>query len=186
MKQTFLAVLAISTLALCASAQAAAAKPQTKAAYQAVDVYPTTTCVVSGKTLDPKATTTVQAGGLTFKVCSAECAKKVTAAPEEFGKKLEAATIAAQAPFYALTTCPISNEKLEDGKAKNAVLDGTLVQFCCARCVAKAADKKAEVLAKSAMRPTRRRSRPTRSTSAPSAATRSRRATRSTSSPARG
>jgi hypothetical protein len=48
----------------------------------------------------------------------------------------DTAVIAAQLPFYPLTTCVISDEELGDDTV-NTVVDGNLYRTCCKRCAAK-------------------------------------------------
>lgn len=48
----------------------------------------------------------------------------------------DAAVIAAQLPFYPLSTCVISDEELGDDTV-NTVVDGNLYRTCCKRCAAK-------------------------------------------------
>lgn len=146
------ALVSLATLAP-AFAQHGEAKPAAPAAvtapaYKVIAAYPLTTCIVSDHELDAKKTVTHVIGGRTYHLCSDECAKKLAASPEQFAQKLDAAVIAAQTPFYALTTCPISGEKLEAGKGKTKVLDGVMVQYCCSKCAAKGDAKQAEVLGK--------------------------------------
>ncbi|MCA8981291.1 MAG: hypothetical protein H6831_02640 [Planctomycetes bacterium] len=57
---------------------------------------------------------------------------------EEAKKAADDAVIAAQLPFYPLTTCPISGEELGDD-AVNTVVDGNLYRTCCKKCAAKIA-----------------------------------------------
>jgi hypothetical protein len=40
-----------------------------------------------------------------------------------------------QKPDYPLTTSPVSGKPIEDGKAVDLVLEGTLVRLCCKQCV---------------------------------------------------
>jgi YHS domain-containing protein len=58
-------------------------------------------------------------------------AAQVTADPAA-----DAKVVAQQLPSYPLTTCPISHDALEAGKAVNLVHEGRLVRFCCKDCVA--------------------------------------------------
>lgn len=147
MKTILLTAFLSLAIAHPTTAQAAEAKPAAPT-YKVVEVYPLATCVVSGHALDPKKVVTSAAQGRTFQTCSEECGKKIAAAPEEFVQKLDAAIVAAQTPFYPLTTCPISNEKIEAGKGKTKVVDGLMVQYCCTKCATKGDAKKAEVTQK--------------------------------------
>jgi hypothetical protein len=62
----------------------------------------------------------------------------------------DAATIAAQKPLYALTTCPVSGETLGGGgmKPKDILHDGQLVELCCGNCKADFEKKPAEYMKK--------------------------------------
>ena len=117
---------------------AEAKKPaQDKPAYAVKAVYPLDTCVVSGEKLDADAVT-VEAGGRTFKLCCDKCSSKLQKDTATYTKKLDDAIIAQQLPRYPLTTCPVSGEKLGGmGEPAQVVVDGTLVQMCCAKCTKK-------------------------------------------------
>jgi hypothetical protein len=123
----------------------------TKSAYQTkAAFYPLNTCVVSGEELEgDEEPVTFEAGGRTFRTCCKKCMGKVQKAPEDFVKKLDAAVIAQQLPTYALATCPVSGEKLGGmGEPTQVVLDGTLVQLCCPKCVKKATAESAAMAQK--------------------------------------
>src|SRR5262245_15165148 len=117
---------------------AEAKKPaQEKPAYATKAVYPLGTCVVSGEALDADAVT-VEVGGRSFKLCCDKCKTKLEKDTATYTKKLDEAIIAQQLPRYPLTTCPVSGEKLGGmGEPAQVVVDGTLVQMCCAKCTKK-------------------------------------------------
>jgi YHS domain-containing protein len=137
---------------LCAQHQEPApkadSKPPKAAFVQKSEVYPLDTCVVSGEKLDDEAVT-FTAGGQTFRTCCTKCQAKVEKDPAAFAKKVEAAAIASQTARYALTTCPVSGEKLGAmGEPVPLMLDGTLVKLSCPHCTDKAKAKAAEIVAK--------------------------------------
>lgn len=121
--------------------------------------YPLTTCVVSGKPLGEGASTFL-IGQTLLRTCCAGCKETAIANPSPFLGKLATANsasfgnvelgcdawteeqrdefLAEQAADYPLTTCPISGKPLEDGKAVDLLLEGTLVRVCCDQCVDKA------------------------------------------------
>jgi hypothetical protein len=111
---------------------------QKPAFVQKAALYPLTTCVVSNEPLDDDAVT-FEVDGTTFRTCCKKCVAKVRANPASFRAKVEAAAIAAQLPMYPLDVCPVSGAKLgSKGEPIQLLLDGTLVQLCCKRCVDKA------------------------------------------------
>lgn len=121
--------------------------------------YPLTTCVVSGKALG-EGSSTFLIGQTLLRTCCAGCKETAIADPTPFLVKLatansasfgnvdlgcdawtdeqRAAFLAEQKADYPLTTCPISGKPLEDGKAVDLLLEGTLVRVCCDQCVDKA------------------------------------------------
>ena len=129
--------------------------------------YPTTTCLVSGRTLGENATTTMHEGTL-VKLCCNGCKETFTENPAPYLRRLAtakcasfgnialgsdtwtaeqtAAFVAEQAATYPLTTCPISGKPLEDGKATDLVLEDTLVRVCCENCVEKAKARTTEIV----------------------------------------
>ncbi len=131
--------------------------------------YPTTTCLVSGRTLGEHATTTMHEGTL-VKLCCNGCKETFTENPAPYLRRLAtakcasfgnialgsdtwtaeqtAAFVAEQAATYPLTTCPISGKLLEDGKAVNLVLEDTLVRVCCKECVDEAKSRATEIVTK--------------------------------------
>lgn len=109
-----------------------------KAPFQRVAVYPMTTCVVSGETLDADAVK-FEAGGRTFMTCCPKCQAKVEKDPASFAKKLDEAIVQQQSANYPLENCVVSGKKLGSmGEPQKLVLDGTLVELCCSGCVKKA------------------------------------------------
>ena len=118
--------------------------------------YPMTTCVVSGRELGTNSVTGMHEDTL-VRFCCNGCketftndpvpylARLATAKAASFGnvelgaetwtEEQTAAFIAEQKPDYPLTTCPVSGKPIEDGKATDLVLEGTLVRLCCNQCV---------------------------------------------------
>jgi hypothetical protein len=143
-------------LAGLASAQnptpAGEAKQPAPAAAQAVygtkALYPLNTCVVTDEELEGEGTT-VEAGGRTFKLCCKKCTAKLEKDVATYAKKVDAAIVAAQLPKYPLNTCPVSGEKLGGmGEPVRIVVDGTLVQLCCAKCTKQATSESAAMAMK--------------------------------------
>ncbi|HEX6813380.1 MAG TPA: hypothetical protein VF384_17300 [Planctomycetota bacterium] len=117
-------------------------------AYGAKAVYPLDVCVVSGETIDASAVT-VEAGGRSFKLCCDKCSAKLEKDVATYTKKLDEAIVAQQLPRYPLNTCPVSGEKLGGmGETTQLVVDGTLVQLCCAKCSKKATAEGAAIAQK--------------------------------------
>ncbi|UCF79981.1 MAG: hypothetical protein JSV08_05505 [Acidobacteriota bacterium] len=135
------AVLALGVAALglaltvsCASAQeeakAADEKPQAKD-------YPLDTCVVSGKKLGSMGEPVdYDHDGRLVRFCCKGCIKRFQAEPEEYLKKLDAASFAKQKEDYPLDTCVVSGMKLGSmGEPVDYVHDDRLVRFCCSGCI---------------------------------------------------
>lgn len=110
------------------------------------ELYPLTTCVVSGEPLGEDAVTFL-AAGRTFKTCCDKCRAKVEKSPVEFAKKLDAAAKAEQAARYPLTKCVISGKELGSmGAPVQLLFDGTLVQLCCSGCTRSAQARSAALV----------------------------------------
>jgi hypothetical protein len=118
--------------------------------------YPMTTCVVSGRALGANSVTAMHEDTLVRFCCNGckdtfandptpHLARLATAKAASFGNidlgteswtdEQTAAFVAEQKPDYPLTTCPVSGKPIEDGKAVDLVLEGTLVRLCCKQCV---------------------------------------------------
>ena len=111
-------------------------------------LYPTDTCVVSGKPLDAKAVSMV-VGNRLMKFCCADCPKKAAADPATYIAKLDEAAIAKQSEKYPLKTCAVSGDKLgEHGDVIKLVVGGRLIELCCADCKKEIAKDPAKVLSK--------------------------------------
>jgi len=138
MKTILLTVAGLAAaFSLQAQDDAPTSKPTIEKKWTTIAAYPLDVCVVSGKAMKAPKAKTFEAGGRTFKTCCERCQAKVEKDPAKFAEKLDDAIAAAQLASYPMTTCPLSHKPLGD-KAKNIVLDGTLVRVCCGKCAAKA------------------------------------------------
>ncbi|MFT3785163.1 MAG: hypothetical protein QM770_03235 [Tepidisphaeraceae bacterium] len=86
-------------------------------------------------------------GNRLIKFCCDGCPDDVKKDLKAAFDKQDAAIIAKQKPTYALTTCPVSGEKLDD-KAIDVVLGSKLIRLCCKDCVEELHKHPAKVLAK--------------------------------------
>jgi hypothetical protein len=114
-----------------------AAEAEAKAEERTSEPYPLTTCAISGEDLlvtgEP---VTVLHEGRELKFCCADCAGQLKTDPEAAIKKIDAAIVKQQMPFYPLKTCVVGGEELGSmGKPVDLVLDNRLVRLCCANCV---------------------------------------------------
>jgi YHS domain-containing protein len=89
--------------------------------------YPLTICVISGEKLDEKATEFVVKGQL-FRTCCTKCQAQIEKDPTAALKKISDAVIAAQKAAYPLTTCVVTDAKLDD-KAIDYVYASRLVRL---------------------------------------------------------
>lgn len=145
---TFRTLNCLLVVAGALAAQDAAPAAASKATYIQKQIYPLSTCVVSGEKLGVDAVT-FEAGGRTFKTCCDKCKPKVEKDPASFAKKLDEAIVVAQKKSYPLETCVISGKKLGSmGDPVQLVLDGTLVQLCCDGCTKKATARAGEMAQK--------------------------------------
>lgn len=115
---------------------------------QKPELYPMTTCVVSGEDLGADAQTfTIE--GRTFKTCCKKCKTKVEQDPKAYAKKLDEVAIRNQAAHYPLDTCVITGKKLGSmGDPVQLLFDGTLVQLCCSGCTKRATANAAAMVQK--------------------------------------
>ena len=96
--------------------------------------YPMDTCVVSGEKLGSMGDAVVfTEGHQEIQLCCASCQKDFNKDKKANLAKIEAASKKVKA--YPLTTCIVSDEALETGKAVGIVLDGREYAFCCKGCV---------------------------------------------------
>jgi len=152
MKTIFFAVATL-TAALSLPAQDTAGKKASAAAHQKVEAsvttiaaWPVDGCIVSGRALAEGKTKTFKVEGRTYKTCCGRCQKKVEGDPAKYAAILDKAIIASQAANYPLDTCALTKRKLND-KARDVVVNETLVRVCCGRCAKKAPSKAAELAA---------------------------------------
>ncbi|MDZ4771592.1 MAG: hypothetical protein SGI72_00520 [Planctomycetota bacterium] len=89
--------------------------------------YPLTTCPISGEDLAVKHVDFVVNGRM-VRTCCADCQAKVVKDPVETIKKIDAAVITAQKANYPLTTCAVTDAKLDD-KAMDYVVGTRLVRL---------------------------------------------------------
>jgi hypothetical protein len=110
--------------------------------------YALKTCVISGKELgsmgDP---VKLVLDGTLVQLCCKGCTKKATVAGVAMADKVRAAAYAAQAANYALKTCVVSGEDLDD-EPTETMFGTTLVRTCCKKCAAKVEKDPAKFLAK--------------------------------------
>ncbi len=120
---------------------------------QQEDLYPLTTCVVSGEPLvdeDGKPSyEEAVLGNRLIRACCETCVAKVRKDPAGYIAKLDQAVHAEQSAEYPLETCAVSGEKLGSmGEPVNVVLANRLVRLCCKSCVTKAAESAPAIIAK--------------------------------------
>ncbi|MHC5209417.1 MAG: hypothetical protein ACYTG2_01705 [Planctomycetota bacterium] len=116
-----------------AALAARAAGPDDAAIVAQRPTYPLETCIVSGEPLGAmNARKDVLRDGRLVSFCCNNCITEFDKTPAKYHKQLDEAVVAAQAPTYPLTTCPISDEPLE--KPKYAVVGTRLIAVCCNSC----------------------------------------------------
>jgi len=108
--------------------------------------YPLTTCLNSDEPLGDKPVVAV-IGNRLAKACCKDCMAAAQKDPAATIAKLDKAVIAKQKPSYKLTTCAVSDHKLE-GDGTEIVLAGTYVKLCCADCKAGAEKHPTAILEK--------------------------------------
>ena len=104
------------------------------------DVYTLDTCPVSGQKLGSMGAPLVKTyDGREVRFCCSGCPAKFEANQAQYTEKIDAQLVKQQKPFYPLTTCIISGEKLGSnmGPAVEHVYENRLVRFCCKGCVEK-------------------------------------------------
>ncbi|OGL44034.1 MAG: hypothetical protein A2161_16015 [Candidatus Schekmanbacteria bacterium RBG_13_48_7] len=104
---------------------------------QGTGVYPLDYCIVSGEKLGVMGDLIVyNYEGREIRFCCKDCVKSFEAKPETYLKKLDAAIIEQQLPYYPLTTCVVTKEKLDSmGEPINYVYKNRLIRFCCQGCI---------------------------------------------------
>lgn len=102
------------------------------------DLYPLSTCVVSGDTLGSmgEAVDYVH-GGRLIRFCCNGCIDDFKSDPDKYLEKIDAAVVAKNADSYPLTACPVSGDALggEMGEPVEYVFGARLVRLCCKGCV---------------------------------------------------
>lgn len=96
--------------------------------------YPLTTCVVSGEALDAKPTEFIVKGQL-VRTCCTKCKAEIEKDPTAALKKIDDAVVAAQKAGYPMTTCVVSDAKLDD-KSVDYVYASRLVRLANREAVA--------------------------------------------------
>ena len=97
--------------------------------------YPATTCLVSGEPLTSMGEPfdMVHEGRL-VRLCCRGCVRAVERDAASYFARLDALVIEAQKDSYAMTTCPVSGNALDE--PVDHVYGTRLVRFCCEDCVA--------------------------------------------------
>ncbi len=98
------------------------------------DVYPLTTCPVSGEELGAKGEPVVmQHEGREVRFCCEGCTSKFQEEPGKYLKAIDEAIIAAQIPYYPESICLNSRESWGDNPI-DRVYKNRLLRFCCPSC----------------------------------------------------
>jgi len=127
-----LARTALTIVALVLSAVVSSAAPKPTG-----DAYPLDRCIVSGEKLGSRGEPVkYDFKGREIKFCCPKCVPEFEKNPAGYIAKLDSAIVEQQMPYYPLSTCVVSNEKLggEMGKPVNKVYNNRLVRFCCNMC----------------------------------------------------
>ena len=128
---------ALAALMFALGMTARAAEPAPTAGKTTGDAYPLDYCVVSGAKLGSRGEPVkYDFKGREIKFCCPKCAPEFEKNPAGYIAKLDSAIVEQQMPYYPLSTCVVSNEKLggEMGKPVNKVYNNRLVRFCCNMC----------------------------------------------------
>lgn len=101
------------------------------------DPYPLTTCPVSGEKLGEMGDPVIyDYNGREIRFCCPNCVSKFEANPDKYISAIDAKIIAMEKPYYPLTSCVVSGEKLgEMGDPVDYVYNNRLVRFCCKGCI---------------------------------------------------
>jgi YHS domain-containing protein len=102
------------------------------------DVYTLGTCPVSRQKLGSMGAPLVKTyDGREVRFCCGGCPAKFEANQAKYSEKINAQTTKQQKPFYPLTTCIVSGQKLGGnmGPAVEYVYKNRLVRFCCKGCI---------------------------------------------------
>ncbi len=100
------------------------------------DPYLLDTCPVSGAKLGSMGKpVVVEHEGREMRFCCNGCPSKFKADPAKYLAKVDEQLTAMQKPYYPVTTCPISGQKLGAmGKPVEKIVRNRLVMLCCAGC----------------------------------------------------
>lgn len=103
------------------------------------DAYPFGYCVVSREKLGTMGKPVVYAYyGRELRFCCSSCIPRFNKSPHDYLKKLNAAIVQQQLPFYPLDVCLVSGKKLGSmGDPFDYVHNNRLVRFCCRGCLEK-------------------------------------------------
>jgi len=114
------------------------------------DPYLLGVCAVTGKSLADVENPVIHAyEGRELRFASQEALDTFKKDPATYLKKVDAATVKQQMPYYPLDTCVVSGDKLGGmGGAVDYVYKNRLVRFCCTGCIAKFEKDPATYLAK--------------------------------------
>jgi YHS domain-containing protein len=115
------------------------------------DPYLLDTDPVSGEKLGPvEKQIVIDHEGRELRFASDQNAKSFRADPGKYLAQVDAKLIEQQKPFYALTTCPVSGDKLggDMGAPVDFVYRNRLVRFCCPDCKASFLKDPAKFVAK--------------------------------------
>lgn len=101
------------------------------------DIYPLSTCPVSGSTLGEMGTPVVKEyDGREIRFCCDGCIGTFESNKSEYIKKIDNAIIDEQKALYPLDTCVVTGQKLGAmGTPVEYVYKNRLVRFCCAGCI---------------------------------------------------
>jgi hypothetical protein len=97
-------------------------------ARQQLDTYPTDTCVVMGKKLDPARTIDHVKEGRLYRLCCPTCVGAVERDPAKYRAILDAVAVEKQKAAYPLKTCLVSGKPLDT--PVDVIAGGLLVRFC--------------------------------------------------------
>jgi YHS domain-containing protein len=139
MRRNFFVVLVAVLLLVGAAVAVAADKPAGR---------PQTTCPVTGKAIDPKASPHVDWEGQRIYFADKVAADAFRKDPDTYFAKFEKEGIELE---NIQTTCPVSGEKLEGGDMGEPVTmayKGRTIKFCCNMCPPKFQKDPAKYLAK--------------------------------------
>jgi len=102
-----------------------------------LELYPRTTCVITGNKLVKESPYAIYQNTL-VRFCCMACVQIFKNNPEPFMAKLAKSVIAKQSEHYPLTHCPASDQELGSmGEPVNLVYAGRLIKLCSKICIPK-------------------------------------------------